>query len=54
MPCRRVSAAAAAINDGTNLRYSDLVGGKMYVRAKPNAGSDTATTVEFTVWEGHF
>ena len=49
----QVSAAAAGINDATNLRYSGLVAGEMFYRTVPNAGSDTVTTVEMVVVEGH-
>ena len=49
----QVSAAAASINDGTNLRYSGLIAGTLYYRSIANAGSDTSTTVEITVVEGH-
>lgn len=48
------STTAARINDATNLRYSGLVGGTLYWRSCPNAGSDTATTVVLDVIEGHW
>ena len=49
----RYSAAAASINDGTGLRYVGLTDGTLYGRTIPNAGSDTATTVEITIVDGH-
>ena len=49
----QVSAAAASINEGANLRYSGLVGGQLFYRTKPDAGSDTATAVELLIVDGH-
>lgn len=49
----QVGSAATAINDGTNLRYTGLTSGVLYGRTVPDGGSDTTTTWELTVVEGH-
>jgi hypothetical protein len=49
----QVSAAAASSNDASGLRYAGLTSGTLYGRSVPNAGSDTSTTVEITIVDGH-
>ena len=49
----QVSVAATSINDASGLRYAGLTDGTLYGRTIPNAGSDTATTVEITIVDGH-
>jgi hypothetical protein len=50
----QVSAAAAFINDASGLRFDFGNNPRtLYGRTTPNAGSDTSTTVELTIVEGH-